>query len=154
LENNSDLWFVSDTKTPFSKWQIKLHIENSIYDIYTNKELRLIIIEKSSGLKCGVVDLFDFDPANHRAGLGIVINEDFRKNGLASQTLELVIDYSFKTLNINQLWCNIDTSNSVSIKLFTKFGFYLSGVLKSWKKTETGYSDVNFYQLFNKKTDK
>lgn len=150
LENNYNYWFVSDTKTPFSKWQIKLHIEHSIYDIYTNKELRLIIQEKNSGIPVGVTDLFEFDPIHERAGIGIVINEKFQKSGYATQALEILINYSFNILNLNQLWCNIDADNYVSIKLFSKSGFVKCGELKSWKKNGKNFSDVNMYQLINK----
>ncbi len=149
LENNTDYWFVSDTKTPFSKWQIKLHIENSVYDLFTNKELRLIITQKKTGIHIGIVDLFDYDPIHNRAGIGIVVNSEFQSQGYASQALELLIDYSFKTLALNQLWCNIDSANFDSINLFSKFGFIKCGELKQWKKNGKNYFDVNIYQLLN-----
>jgi len=149
VENNSEYWFVSDTKTPYSRWQIKQHIENSVNDIYTNKELRLIIVDISTGLQAGVIDLFDFDPVHERAGVGILVKKEFQHKGIASQALGLVIDYSFKILNLKQLWCNIDKENYVSIKLFLKFGFINCGELKSWKRNGKKFSDVLILQLIN-----
>jgi diamine N-acetyltransferase len=149
LENNPDYWFISDTRTPFSKWQIRQHIKNSIYDIYTNKELRLIIEQKSDTKQIGIIDLFDFDPIHSRAGVGILINKAFQNKTYASQTLTLIINYSFKILKLNQIWCNIDYDNIVSIKLFTKMGFVNCGHLKDWKNNGNSFSDVLIFQLFN-----
>jgi diamine N-acetyltransferase len=147
LENDPTIWWVSDTRTPFSRWQIKLHIENSVYDIFTNKELRLIIIQKESNRPVGIVDLFDFDPLHDRAGVGIIILPEYRNMSFASQCLDIIKSYCFNWLNLNQIWCNIDADNSVSIKLFESAGFRKSGELKKWKKSEDIYKDVNFYQL-------
>ncbi|MDD2635108.1 MAG: GNAT family protein [Bacteroidales bacterium] len=149
IENNSDFWFVSNTKSPFSKWQLKQHIEHTVYDIYTNKELRLIIEDKKTKKTFGLVDLFEFDPFHKRVGIGIMINENDRKQGLASECINTIIDYCFNILEINQIWCNIDAENLVSVKLFEKAGFTVSGVLKQWKVQNSEYKDVLFYQLLN-----
>ena len=42
-ENDMDLWDVSDTLTPFSHFTLKKYIENAHVDIYTSKQLRLMI---------------------------------------------------------------------------------------------------------------
>lgn len=153
IENNSDFWFVSDTKSPYSRWQIRQHIENSIYDIYTNKELRLIIESKNNKTQLGIIDLFEFDPFNLRAGIGIIICKEFQKTNIATEAIKMIIEYSFSILGLNQLWCNIDCNNSSSINLFSKkLGFELNGTLKFWKKIENKFNDVYFYQLFKNKT--
>ncbi|MDD3739767.1 MAG: GNAT family protein [Bacteroidales bacterium] len=149
LENNPDYWFISDTRTPFSKWQIKQHIENSVYDIFTNKELRLIIEQKSDKKQIGIIDLFEFDPVHSRAGVGILINKEFQNKTYALQTLSIIINYSFRILKLNQIWCNIDQENYVSIKLFTKMGFNNCGHLKEWKNKAKTFSDVLIFQLLN-----
>ncbi|MDR2011095.1 MAG: GNAT family N-acetyltransferase [Bacteroidales bacterium] len=152
VENNPNLWFISDTKAPFSKWQIRQHIENSVYDIYTSKELRLIIESKESKKSLGIIDLFEFDPFNMRAGIGIVVCQEYQNMNIATGALGLVIDYAFSVLNLLQLWCNIDENNITSINLFSaKFGFERTGVLKKWKKDGGNFYDVFVFQLFNKK---
>lgn len=150
LENNQQYWWVSDTRTPFSRWQIKQHIENSVYDIFTNKELRLIITTKGDNSKIGVVDLFDYDPVHDRVGIGIIIMPEFQNRKFAEQTLSIVTNYCFNVLNINQIWCYIDEQNSLSIKLFESAKFAKCGTLKQWKKLGKLYYDVFFYQLIRK----
>ena len=43
IENNESFWQVSHTQTPFSKYMLKLYLENAHLDIYQAKQLRLII---------------------------------------------------------------------------------------------------------------
>ena len=66
--------------------------------------------------------------------------------GIATETLQLVMEYAFKTLLLKQLWCLIDNTNDVSKALFEKCGFVQTGTLKQWKQTEAGYADVLVYQ--------
>ena len=44
-ENDMDLWEVSDTLTPFSHFTLKKYIENADTDIYSVKQLRLMIVD-------------------------------------------------------------------------------------------------------------
>ena len=73
-ENNMDLWDVSDTLTPFSHFTLKKYIESSHKDIYSSKQLRLMIVRIEDKTPIGLVDLYDFDPYHQRAGIGIMIH--------------------------------------------------------------------------------
>ncbi len=148
IENNPEFWFISDSKSPYSKWQLKQHIENSVYDIYTNKELRLIIEVTNTNNSIGIIDLFEFDPLHKRIGLGILLDSKYREKGYASKSIKMVIDYCFIVLEINQIWCNIDADNIKSIKLFKNLGFKQNGVLQNWKILNGKFKDVLFLQKF------
>ncbi len=151
-ENNTNNWKVSNTLTPYSKYILKQYIENSHLDIYSAKQLRLIIESKSIGKSIGAIDLFDFDPHHQRAGIGILIekNED-RMKGFANSALHLLIEYCFTHLKMNQLYCNIGESNKASIKLFTKVGFVQMSEKKNWLKVENGWESELSFQLINNK---
>lgn len=150
-ENDTSNWKVSNTLTPFSKYILARYIRNSHRDIYEAKELRLIVVNKSDNRPVGTIDLFDFDPFNKRAGIGILIAaENDRKKGIASETLMLVIRYAFGTLGLHQLFCNITAENEVSLKLFRKHGFEISGTKKEWNKTGDAWTEEYFLQLINK----
>lgn len=71
-ENDMDLWEVSDTLTPFSLFTLKKYIETCHLDIYTTKQLRLMIERVDTNARIGLVDLYDFDPYHQRAGIGII----------------------------------------------------------------------------------
>lgn len=154
-ENDRLTWKVSNVITPFSKYIIKKYIENSHLDIYQTKQLRLMIDieENSNEIKTiGSIDLFDFDPYHNRAGVGILIGEySERKKGYASLALKQMIDYSFETLQLHQIYCNISEGNTESMKLFQKNGFVISGTKEGWMKTPQGYINEYFLQLINPK---
>jgi len=150
VENDRNLWEVSNTLTPYSKWILKNYIQNSHQDIYEAKQLRLAIVKNKTELLVGLIDLYDFDPANNRAGLGIVIkNHDDRNTGIGSEAVQLMLDYAFKNLNVHQIYVNIDVTNKASIKLFSKFGFELVGIKNQWNRVGSMYADEALYQLIN-----
>ena len=152
-ENNTDIWSISNTLSPFSKHILKQYLENSHLDIYQTKQLRLIIDlkKKENNIPIGTIDLFDFDPFHLRAGIGILIySEENRNKGYATEALELLINYSFNYLGLHQLYCNIASDNMKSIKLFTKAGFDIVGEKKDWIKSNKGWINEYILQIINK----
>lgn len=150
IENNEEIWEVSNTQTPYSRFLIRQYLENAHQDIYEAKQLRLAICKKDSFEAIGLIDLFDFDPKNHRAGIGIVIqNPQERNKGVGAEALDLLIQYAFQQLNLHQLYANIGSNNEISLKLFTKFGFQKIGVKKDWNFLNGKYHDEEIYQLIN-----
>ena len=152
VENNEQIWEVSNTQTPYSRFLIKQYLENAQQDIYEAKQLRLAICKNNIVKPVGLVDLFDFDPKNNRAGVGIVINENEHRNqGVGQEALTLLINYAFKQLNLHQLFANINSNNVASLMLFSKFGFQKIGVKKDWNFNQGKYSDEELFQLINTK---
>lgn len=148
LENNEAIWEVSNTQTPYSRFLIRQYLENAHQDIYEAKQLRLAICKKNSFDAIGLIDLFDFDPVNNRAGVGIIIQDTEERNkGIGTEALQLLIDYAFSKLQLHQLYANIDSGNVASVSLFTNFGFELIGQKKDWIKRNNNYHDEGLYQL-------
>ena len=149
-ENDPSIWRVSNTLTPYSRFQIEEYVMNIQNDIYSTKQLRLMIIGRSGKIKgkaIGAIDLFDFDPNHLRAGVGILVREEFRGKGYASEALELIIKYAFCILNIRQLYSNITPMNTASISLFEKHGFERCGIKKDWIRTGNGWLEEWMFQL-------
>jgi diamine N-acetyltransferase len=149
-ENDTSIWVVSNTIAPFSKYILQQYIDNSYKDIYEAKQLRLMIDLKTGtavNKTIGTIDLFDFDPHHSRAGVGILIAEEIDRNkGFAHEALQLLINYSFEVLNLNQLYCNITTENQKSLNLFTDLGFVISGEKKLWVRIPGGWLNEYFLQ--------
>lgn len=151
-ENDSRIWHLSNTLTPYSKFAIEQFVLNTDKDIFSSKQLRLMIDWHSSdtdNTTVGSIDLFDFDPVHRRAGIGILIDESARRKGFAFEALNLLIEYCFKTLNLHQLYCNIEKSNKESISLFTKAGFTACGIKREWLLREGQWTDELMFQLIN-----
>lgn len=150
-ENNNDYWSISNTIAPFSKYTLKLYLENSHKNIFETGQLRLMIDHIDDNTTIGTIDIFEFDPFHKRAGIGVLIaNEPYRKKGYASMSLTCLINYCFKTLQLHQLYCNILSTNNESINLFEKQGFVLTGIKKDWILRDSGYDDVHMFQLISK----
>ena len=146
-ENDTSAWQLSNTLTPFSKHVLEQYLSVSHNDIYTTKQLRLVISD-SDKRPVGCVDLFDFEPAHHRSGVGILISDkNDRGKGYASETLDVFIPYCFNTLNLRQLYCNITSDNEHSLALFKKYGFQISGTKKQWIRHGNAWKDEHLLQL-------
>ena len=150
VENDETIWEISNTQTPYSRYLIKQYLENAHQDLFEAKQIRLAICRYEDCQPVGLVDLFEYDPKNNRAGVGIMIQKsDVRNQGIGSETLNLLIQYSFKHLNLHQLFANIDSANEPSLKLFAKFGFELIGIKKQWNLVGGVYKDEIMFQLIN-----
>jgi len=147
-ENDPEHWAVSNTQTPFSRFVLEQYISTAHVDIYSAKQLRLMICDREGGKAVGSIDLFDFEPNHLRAGVGILIaDKTDRRKGYASEALELLKNYCFEILNLQQIYCNITTDNESSILLFQKHGFQITGIKKQWIRSGSGYKDELLLQL-------
>ena len=153
-ENDTDLWHVSDTLSPFSRDILVQYIESVHKDIFEQKQLRLVVEVRDNGTShpIGLIDLFDIDFLHQRAAVGILIYaaED-RKKGFASEALEILTKYCFEVLTLHQLYCYIPDDNAASIALFTNAGFEHNGTLKEWRKTAAGWRNILLMQRIYKK---
>ena len=145
-ENNPELWSLGNTMSPYSRYILKEYIRESHRDIFEVKQLRLMIELCSTGAAIGTVDLYDFEPHHRRAGVGILIDSLYQRNGFSAQAMCVLMDYAFKYLKLYQLYVHIPIGNEASKALFTRCGFVISGILKDWVMTENGYSDVLIMQ--------
>jgi diamine N-acetyltransferase len=147
-ENDRDIWRVSGTHVPYTRFQIEQFLLSN-NNLFSNKQLRLMIDLAENGQTIGCIDIFDYDSINQRAGLGILIDKAFRQQGYAKAALSLCIEYLFKDVMLHQVYCSIDESNTESRLLFESQRFVLCGRRKEWLKTSKGFLDVFEYQLFN-----
>ncbi len=134
LENNTATWKVSNTLSPYSRFALEQYLQ-SIEDIFVNKQLRLVIVQHTTYKAIGCIDLFDFDPHHQRAGIGIYVEEAFRNQGIATEALQLLINYCFQVLLLHQVYCNVGVNNQQSLKLFEQAGFSKCGLKKNWIRT-------------------
>ena len=149
IENDERIWEISSTQTPYSKFLIKQYLENAHKDIYEVKQLRLVIATNDA-VAVGMIDIFEFDFLNKRAGIGILIKDiENRKHGFGAEALQLLSDYCFKHLHLHQLYCNISEDNIASIKLFTGQEFKEIGLKREWNLVNGAYKNEYLFQLIN-----
>jgi diamine N-acetyltransferase len=146
IENNEKYWSISDSQIPFSRYLLNRYLKNSNMDIYEAKQLRLVITDFQN-ITIGLIDLFDIDFKNNRAGVALIINEKMSREGFAKEALELLIQYSKTHLSLHQLYCNILEDNTHSVNLFKSVEFKQVGLKKDWIKFDGKYKNELLLQL-------
>ncbi|CAN5154177.1 GNAT family N-acetyltransferase [soil metagenome] len=149
VENTEEFWEISATRVPYSRYLIKKYIQNSHRDIFEVKQLRLMICG-SNGERLGMIDVFDLDPRDRRAAIGIlIVNNEDRRKGYGAEVLSLISNYCFSHLGLHQVYANVTADNLASIKLFEKSDFKKVGVKKAWVLIKGQFKDEILYQLIH-----
>ena len=60
-----------------------------------------------------------------------------------------MIRYAFQVLGLNQLYCNVLSSNMRSLNLFKSKGFKTVGLKVEWVRSTDGWLDEYMLQLIN-----
>ncbi len=149
VENSEDFWEISATRVPYSRFLIKKYLQNSHRDIFDVKQLRLMICRQDD-IPIGLIDVFDLEPKDRRAALGIlIVNDENRGKGYGAEVLKLISNYCFTHLGLHQLYANVTADNLASIKLFEKCNFKPVGTKKDWILVSGKFKDEILYQLIN-----
>ena len=163
-ENDASAWADGNNHNPLSQQDLRDYIENTTGDIYRDGQLRLIIESNSeavqqcngltakrsnsvSGLTLGCIDLFDFDPRNRKAAIGMYIAPDARGRGVGKAAVQELEKYAFSHLNLRLLYAVIATDNMACSALYKSAGYTPSSLLRGW----TLESDAVIWQKRNEK---
>ena len=144
-ENDTTMWNVTNTYIPFTRATLRKYLD-SIQDIYTDKQLRLIIHDTEKPV--GMIDLFEYEPHHGRAGIGILIADaKDRGKGLANDAIVTLKRYCKDVLGMRLLFCNVLESNAASRQLFEKCNFGQVGVKPQWHRSADRYENEIMYQI-------
>ncbi|MCD8309668.1 MAG: GNAT family N-acetyltransferase [Prevotellaceae bacterium] len=153
LENDPRVWSVSNFTVPYSKYALKRYIESSAYDLFTDRQLRLVIVRRRDEAVVGTIDITDFVPQHARGEVGIALLRDCQGRGYAQEALRLLCDYAFRFLFLRQLVAHVAADNGRCHRLFTACGFVPCGYLKGWWIMEGEPHDVRLLQCMNPRYD-
>ncbi|MBM3403453.1 MAG: GNAT family N-acetyltransferase [Bacteroidetes bacterium] len=148
-ENDPTIWHLGSLSAPLSRFVLDQYVMNANDDIYASRQIRFMIEKVTKGRPAGAIgtiDLFDFDPKNMRAGIGILIQQEERGKGYALESLHLLLEYCFQTIGMHTVYAGIPENNLPSIRLFERAGFIQSGMRKEWLKSGNQWINELFYQ--------
>lgn len=135
-ENDASAWADGANHNPLSQQDLRAYIESTTGDIYRDGQLRLIIEDLSTlnfqPSTLGCIDLFDFDPRNRRAAIGMYIAPEHRGKGVGKEALRLLEQYAFGHLNLRVLYAVIATNNTACTTLYRNAGYTGSSHLPQW----------------------
>lgn len=81
------------------------------------------IIEKKTNLLIGDLGVHFWDKENKQVEIGCTLNRRFQKNGYATESVRLIIDYLFTELKKHRIIASVDPQNLNSIRLVERIGF-------------------------------
>ena len=85
-----------------------------------------------NGLTLGCIDLFDFDPRNRRAAIGMYIAPEYRGKGVGREAVRLLEQYAFGFLHLRLLYAIIAIHNSACTALYRSAAYTPSSPLPAW----------------------
>ncbi len=141
IENTPEIWSVSNTSVPYSRYVLHDYIANASNDIYADRQVRLVI-ENAEEEIVGMLDIVNFDPQHRRAEISIVIKNIYHGCGYASAAVAKAKDYALHTLHLHQLYAVVATENEASLRLFSNLGFRHGSLLADWLYDGEHYSDA------------
>lgn len=144
IENDKNLWGVGTTNVPYSRYVLHDYVANSSGDIYTDKQVRLMVDCQQQTV--GIVDLINFSPKHCRAEIGMVLMPSHRGKGLGETILQELAQYAKTILHLHQLYAVIGEDNIPAIRLFTKVGFSSGRILSDWLFDGTNYQNAVLMQ--------
>ena len=96
----------------------------------------------------GHVSIHDIDSLNRNAFLGIFIgDEENRNKGYGAEAIRLVLNYGFKTLNLNNIALSVHADHAGAIACYQKVGFREAGRRREWIFKEGKYIDKLYMDL-------
>lgn len=151
IENDTELWNVSNIAVPYSKFALREYIAAQPADIFQTGQLRLAIEERKSKATVGFIDLFAHSPLSLRAEVGIALLKEFQQQGYASQALALLEEYAATHLHLRFLYAHVSQENNPNARaLFQKAHYEEIALLPLWhhSKAAAGYENIVLFQKF------
>ncbi|WP_125763294.1 GNAT family N-acetyltransferase [Companilactobacillus hulinensis] len=97
-----------------------------IFSRYMKIKGSYCIALKPNSLMVGIIELNERGVTGgleRTRELGFIIEEKYRRQGLASEAVDLMINYSFNELELTELWAAAEKSNVAPQKLLVKHNF-------------------------------
>lgn len=125
-------------KTTFKK-------ETVWFDSYKKNKHKKFFTIYSDNTPIGFMGLSSINATNKNADLFIAIGEDeYRGKGFGKLGLKWLINYAFKTLELNKINLGVLDDNISAIKLYEKVGFKVEGEMK-----EEVFSNAKWHSMLS-----
>ncbi|MCQ2294915.1 MAG: GNAT family N-acetyltransferase [Bacteroidales bacterium] len=98
----------------------------------------------------GCVELYNYDPINLRAAVGIVVVPQHRGCGHGLAMLKELTQFCLQNTSLHQIFADIAATNQASVRLFQKAGYQCCGTFRDWVSKGDNFVDSYRYQLLLK----
>lgn len=113
-----------------------------------NKDYNFAIVLKNNHKLIGNISLMDINNINQTAILGIFIGEKENRNkGYGKESIKLLLNYGFNTLNLNNIMLTVYSFNERAIKTYEKIGFKKIGIRRNSIYRDNELYDVIYMDI-------
>lgn len=144
-ENDSEVWQYGNTRGYVSRHDLEMFIQHSDLDIYTTRQLRLMVDDQQTGRTIGCVDVFDYDPYHQHAYIAVLIEKQHQQLGYATDAVNTITDLCFEYWNMHCLCATTTSDNTPAQKLLQKCGFSFVGTRSQWTRVGSSFVDEVIY---------
>jgi RimJ/RimL family protein N-acetyltransferase len=135
---------------PYGTEDARRFIHKSRRNFRLKKELNFAIDLIENGNLVGVISLQRIDNVNKNGQIGYWIGKKYWNMGLATESINLLINYAFRVLRLHKVYANVLATNSASIRVLEKNGLKKEGILRdSIYKYDKFFDVVLYYKLNN-----
>lgn len=129
---------------------VPLHTEKELL-INLSKEHSYAIVTLKDNELLGNCGLTDINHLHKTATLGIFIgNKSNRNKGFGSEAIELILNYGFKILNLNNIMLQVYSFNELAIHAYKKLGFKTFGTRSESYIVNDIYYDTIYMQILKR----
>ena len=101
-----------------------LESEKVYLNKFLNTDARFCIVTLEENKMIGTISLEQINTISRRATLGIFIgNKEYRNKGYGSEAIELILDYGFNYMNLNNIYLQLIECNDRAKRCYEKCGF-------------------------------
>lgn len=118
-----------------------LNAEKKYLEEHIQEEIAFFIIETQTQNLIGTIGIEDINYINRAGTLGIFIGEkETRNKGYGTEAIQLILDYGFNYLNLNNIKLDVMEFNKRAITCYKKCGFKECG-----KRRKCVFLNGNYY---------
>ncbi|CAH1222698.1 Putative ribosomal N-acetyltransferase YdaF [Paenibacillus auburnensis] len=113
--------------------QAEAIIRKSRLEFLERKDLRLLLLHKTSGEIIGSSGLHRIDWQTRKFEIGYWVRSSYSRQGYITEAVHAITNYAIQELQANRIEIRCDTRNTPSARVAERSGFTLEGILRSDK---------------------
>jgi len=129
-------------------WQVK-DTALFIKSLYTaaNQDKNDIYVIWYRSEPAGLAGFKETDQVNHRTEIGYWLAEHLQGKGIMTRTVEKLLDFGFRNMNMNRIQIKVAVGNSKSIAIPRRLGLVFEGIERAGEFHTDHYHDLEIYSL-------
>ena len=109
---------------------------------------------EENGQYMGTISLKHINRTNKTAEYAIALRTSSQGKGLGTKASFTLFDIAFRKLNLNKIYLDVLSSNTIAIHLYEKLGFKLEGELREHIVINNQFHNLKLYGLLRNEYEK